>query len=499
MIKEKILKHDNILMILIILIITSTTVGMGRLLIGDELWNFSTIYKMYNGYIIYKDLNVLVTPLYFFIGNLIFHLLGANYLSYRIYERIIINSFLFFSIYILFKKIKIKKENAMEFTIFIAILWMAYMQISTYNINAIIFVIIGIIIEISDYKKTYKKNIIQGIVIFLILITKQNIGIYYILGILTYNFIKLGNLKTKIKSIITTLSTTSIILIIFIIYLQQKGILNDFISLTFGGVKEFANKNILSEYLWLFLVIFEVFIEIIFIKTTYSKKICLTDKEKNDIRFILITALFMSLIAFPIANEAHALYVTIIFIISFIYFINKIYIADILNKNNKIQKINRIIMCTIIFCELIINLSLNVSYYKNIHKNTYYFNKDNPYYGVIAKDETIKEIADVCSYIKEQNDNGVDVKIISCYSNLYMNILKRNNGKMDLPFNGNLGKEGEDGLIINISELKNTKILILNDNENNYGYQESKKVIAYIKENLEYTGDFGRFSIYYKK
>ena len=75
-----------------------------------------------------------------------------------------------------------------------------------------------------------------------------------------------------------------------------------------------------------------------------------------------------------------------------------------------------------------------------------------------------------------------------------MNILKRNNGKMDLPFYGNLGIEGEDGLIEEIKNLKNTKILILKNDE--YLFQESDKIREYIRDNYEKIGEIEEFDIY---
>ena len=44
----------------------------------DEIWNFQNIYKMYNGFIIYKDCNIIITPIFFVIGNLLFKIFNAN-------------------------------------------------------------------------------------------------------------------------------------------------------------------------------------------------------------------------------------------------------------------------------------------------------------------------------------------------------------------------------------------------------------------------------------
>ena len=77
-----------------------------------------------------------------------------------------------------------------------------------------------------------------------------------------------------------------------------------------------------------------------------------------------------------------------------------------------------------------------------------------------------------------------------------MNVLNKNNGILDLPFYGNLGKDGEQGIINIISSMDNVKILIQKDDE--LFFQESEKVRNYIKQNLKYEGEIEDFLIYSK-
>ena len=100
----------------------------------------------------------------------------------------------------------------------------------------------------------------------------------------------------------------------------------------------------------------------------------------------------------------------------------------------------------------------------------------------------------MCNYIKRKNSEGIEVKVISYFSNLYMNALNKNNGDMDLPFYGNFGKGGEEGFIEKIKQLKNTEVLILKEEDN--FFQESKKVTDFIRENYKQTGEIERFLIY---
>ena len=73
--------------------------------------------------------------------------------------------------------------------------------------------------------------------------------------------------------------------------------------------------------------------------------------------------------------------------------------------------------------------------------------------------------------------------------------LKRNNGDFDLPFKGNLGIKGEDGLIEKVNNMANTQFLIVKD-KNQKNYQESIKVDEYIKNTKKYTGEIEGFEIY---
>ena len=78
-------KHDNIFaIILFFLSIFGITINV-FITNSDELWNFQNIYKMYNGFQIYKDANVIVTPLFFWIGEFLFKILGANFFIFRVY------------------------------------------------------------------------------------------------------------------------------------------------------------------------------------------------------------------------------------------------------------------------------------------------------------------------------------------------------------------------------------------------------------------------------
>lgn len=63
---------------------------------------------------------------------------------------------------------------------------------------------------------------------------------------------------------------------------------------------------------------------------------------------------------------------------------------------------------------------------------------------------------------------------------------------------GNIGKDGEDGIIEEIKNSSNT-IYILKNRELPLNWQAPVNAINYIRENSEYVGDLDIFEIYYKE
>ena len=82
---NKIKEKDIDVILMLILIITPLTI-LVPVDSGDEIWNFSYIYKMSNGLLPYKDLNIIVTPLFHIIGVAFLKIFGNSLLSFKIYN-----------------------------------------------------------------------------------------------------------------------------------------------------------------------------------------------------------------------------------------------------------------------------------------------------------------------------------------------------------------------------------------------------------------------------
>lgn len=479
-------KHDNwFCVILIILSIYGVTINI-RIENTDELWNFQNVYKMYNGLQIYKDANVIVTPLFFWIGQILFTILGANLLTFRIYN-ILIMTGLYFVTYLLLKQLKVEKKIA----IIIVLIFITYKSYSfvlaqaNYNKMALVLCILGVLLYIKQYKNN---TIIQAIVLFLIFSTKQNIGIFYAIGLFLSELLTKSEIKIKIRNIIVEVFLFFVFLVILLLYFYNNNNLYGFIDYTILGIEEFVNKNISVSIYNIILAIFFVSINFILTKIFINHK--KVDKiQKKQLIILNCFSIPMVLNMIPIFNEVHFQMGMYLSILLFIY-LSKILLQEINFKlKNKIIDIILIVLC-------ILTCSISAIFFTNwvyeVYAKNYRFTKEHPFYGGLYNKELIENINNVTTYIKN-NEN--DVIVLSDKAAFYMIPMKRSNGKMDLPFKGNLGKHGENGLIEQIKNRNDIEILIEKNIEDIH-YQESKIVRKYIIENMNKIGEIEEFEIY---
>lgn len=116
-------------------------------------------------------------------------------------------------------------------------------------------------------------------------------------------------------------------------------------------------------------------------------------------------------------------------------------------------------------------------------------------HGVLIEKKLEDNINIICSYIKEQENNGRRVIILSHKANLYNICLNRNTGDFDLYFLGNLGKDGENNLIIKLQEMKHT-ILLTERNEEEFVGQEATKARDFIALTWKKIGTIEEYIVY---
>ena len=456
--------------------------------VGDGLWDFSNIYKMSIGYRIYKDLNVIITPFFFDIGKILFNILGRNFRTYVLYNFVIYMAF-FTCINVIFKELNINKNKRVAFFLILFIFFKQIIPVgANYNIIAFITVFISIILFLKKKENYY----IHGILVFITIMCKQNMGAFHGIGVLLFIITQNDkDIKNKIISIIQLAITNFVLLAVFLIYYKCNGLLADFMDMAVLGIREFSTKNIAFNYNASLYFYLAILIDIFLIYVVNSKKLNFsTENEtiKNNIKMLVCIGTPMILVGIPIVNAFHSVLSCTIISFAFFYTIENMIFNEIKTKKEYLIKIL-----------IIMFLILSTVYYIIETKDfTYCSDRNSPYYGGYISKEANEQIENICKFIVDNNSKNIRVIILSQEANAYMTPLKKANREFDLPFMGNLGKDGEDGLIKKIKNLRNTKILIKKDEEKVF-WQESIKVRKYIEENLENIGEIEGYSIFYTK
>ena len=488
-------KYENIFVIILLFI---SLIGVSfyiNLDVNDELWNFQNVYKMYNGYQIYEDANVICTPLFFYIGNLLFNILGANFFVFRIYN-ILIFMFYYFMIYKILRLLKVNRKISLASTLVLLVFgnYALPRVMANYNSLAIALCLLGIYLLIKNQIEMNNKNIlIQSIICFLIILTKQNIGVFYLIAMIMVLIIK--NKENSIKTILKLFVFISIFLMLFLAYLKINGNLEGFINYTILGIKSFAINNVNIN--WAFLLggiiclIVNIYYSIFLIR---QNRVIIEEKEKNNLIVLNCFSIMLFFIIYPIANITHFLIAIQIAIILLLYILNMV----IEKSNIKLRKVDKgyyIVIFILIFGNIYVNVYNLIQWGRDILSKEYYFEYKEPFYGTITEEELYKNIVNVSSFIREEENKGRNVIVFSPKAALYMVTLKQSNEFYDLPFDGNFGNLTEEDIIESIKKKDNTLILIEKEDKNKM-WQENKKIIETLRKELKSIGMVEEFEIF---
>lgn len=387
--KERILKKINpdFIAIFIFAILIGSINFYIKFEINDELWNFSNVYKMCNGYQIYKDLNVIITPLFFYLGELFLKVFGTNYFSFKIYN-FFIYLLLYTAVYSIFKNLNKRRIKAFIYTIIVFLFSFIDIRVgANYNTLAIAIVLIGILVNLKIDKDKWHLPYLQGIITFAIFMTKQNIAVFYFMGIFISDLFICKSKKCIIKIIkfyLKQVLTIIILVIIFIGVLKLQGNLYDFINFCVLGINEFASNNIIFKENVIGIVcinFINIILSIIFIKNKIIE-----NKIKYINMKILPISILLILMGYPIFNIYHATLGSIVCMILLLYNIDYMIVEKVFDdKIEMVIKTYKIIACITFFVGIIICITYNIFYVQK---------SQNPipiYKGSIMTEEQIKK------------------------------------------------------------------------------------------------------------
>ena len=212
----------------------------------DEIWLYGFSFNISKGLVIYRDFNVVTTPLYYMIGSLFIKIFGNYIIVMGVFNSILV-AFIFL---MMFRVISYK-----AFIVFPLIL---IFYPNGYNLLCLFWLMLILLLVIN--KKD--DDILVAFILGLLFITKQNIGLCLLIPYLYYS-------KKKIKGLICFF----VPFVLVSIYLIYNNAFYEFIDYCFLGMLDFGTGN---SYFCIFSII-EIFVLGYLIFLLLKSKFC--DKE----------------------------------------------------------------------------------------------------------------------------------------------------------------------------------------------------------------------------
>ena len=376
----------------------------------DEIWCFGFSRRIAEGYIPYRDYNIIITPLFFFIGALF----SKSLAIYRLYGALV-NAAIPVITYYYCEKNEIDKQLSIVITFINGFLILGLE--ANYNYLLLVGMMISYISANRFFNNKNEKNsLLFGLSLSILLLIKQNVPAILIVFFTCILCFLLLKQKISLKTFIFyALGGVTPVLILFI-YLLINGSFIFFIDYTILGLNSFSNNFIFDKES--LIAILPSLINTIIITINLFKK-----ESDGLINYsTLIYSLASYIIVFPIVNLPHAI----------ILLVFNIFLSIPLMKNIRLKlKLVKVLVCFIYIIILISGI---------IRKDKDYIRSEIQIYrNILIKKDVEENIKLISEYIKEQEEKGLDVSILNAYAYLYTIPANDNNGVLDLLSIGNVG------------------------------------------------------------
>lgn len=310
--------------------------------------------------------------------------------------------------------------------------------------------------------------------------------------------------KYKVKALICRIIGIIIPVTLLFVYLGINNAIDEFISYTILGVREFSNtipyKNLLQsnnfQITSILAVVFPIFLVLVSIYLIISNK----DKKQNIIQKLLVLySLPTLLLIYPISDQMHFLKGTLILTLSLIYFCY-VTIGEVTINWKKEIKMSAYyaLTCLILAVEL-------YSIYNPLKKDVSEFlenknrlSKFNHYENIFVSENLANRINQVNSKISELESEGKTVYILDCEAVLYDVVRDKYYKDYDMFNKGNFGKDGINKILKNISDSHDCYYVVRNDSTGQ-NWQTPREIVDWVKETLKKKDTVSFYDIYYKE
>lgn len=524
----------------------------------DEIWNYNVARNIAKGLIPYKDISTITTPFLPMLNSIFLRFFADELIVMRILAAILLIG-IFYVIYKILKNITTENNISFIMTFAIAILFSKSYCID-YNYMTLFLTLVLTYNEILKKKKCEINNnlilndknqilfnIKQGILAGLAVCTKQSIGFFVAIATVIYPFLEINVSKKekifskqKMKQVGFRICGIAIPGILLVLYLSVTGAWNDFISYAVKGISTFSNsipynmlykENTIIEILARILP-FAIGLEILLILIFFIKDLKkareinelnnvegkgLTSDFKSIIKILTVYSLPMLIVIYPISDRIHFLIGSLmtwleIFFIVFCVIKKLIYTRKSGNKEldsgkTKFNKISSKILSfnwSFIFKSIIMVIGIlifdfillvtcnNLAIYMQED-----LNQDVLHYHGIEISENLKErMKAIEEFTAKKESQGKKVYILDAEAAVYNIPIEKYTKNYDMFLKGNIGKDGEEGIIDKIKSNSENVIYLIKQDGYSLNWQTPTKVIDYVKNNFKKIENVDIFTAY---
>ena len=478
-------KHEGIIMFFMLLTIICSSTFHFKFMPCDYIWDFGNIYKLILGYNIYEEVAIIITPLFFYVGEIFLKLFGANFFVYNILN-VIMELVFYMCVFTILKKL-IKSIKLRDFVL----LGLVMATIKVFGSNGPNYIpfsslfIMLIVISILYMKNNNWRRVLEGLLAALALLSYQKAGAVAVLIIVLNETFSDETTKKSRKFLNVCISGITMVLTlgIYIIYLLITKNLFNFLDIAILGIAEFTGNFGIQNVTLIRLITVEI-VSLGFLIILIKYK-----KINDTLRLLYFVNISSILYLYPVVNEYHN------FIWLTFAFLFLVYAIDVTFDGFEFNSYKQKVLMTLIYGFILVYsiiLGIIDCYRYPLYKTQY----SDMFFGSTITKEEADKVKEINNYIKEKQESYDNVIVFSSYAMLYENTFTNNNRFFDLPNKGNFGARGEQGLIDEISKMNNTLILVQNEESEYEIYQFPNNVRNYIRKNYESIDKLQNYDIY---
>lgn len=448
---------------------------------ADELWNYTFAKEIAEGFVPYKDISMIPTPLAAYIAAVFLKVFGEGLFVYRVVGYILM-VITFSILYRMCVQILEKSSYALMVTLTMFVVnYFSY--IYSYNTLLLCLLLVILMLELKDktWDGDWKTNLLVGVISGYFPLIKQSIGIVllFVGAIVCLYHIK-KNLKRK-RVYVVRMGISIVPCIMFLCYLIYTDSFWDFWDYAIVGIGYFSHRITFMEFMLSSVIQFIMGLFLIAV-LFYLAYCFLLKRQRDKIQcvFGLYAISWLLTVSYPLCDLQHLLLgIVPLAPLFFLYIKQNKVLQDILLKVNVAVVTFVIVISAIVFSSW----------------NNYVYSSLPNYEGILMSKSLEESIITVCSYIEDIEACGSNVYIANEYACIYRIPLDEYEKNWDLLLVGNIGSTTIEEML---DVPQNSIFLVLKD-KYMLNRQAHFELIDYIKQNYDRIDEVLSYDVYQKK